>query len=679
MSARSARRARERRMRREHGRVSRRAGKLGLGAGGALAAALVVAPGTAGAATFTVTKTADTNGTPCVAADPDCSLREAIEAANANGVADAINFAGGVTGTIALDASFGDMDIRNESLDIQGPGAGQLTINGGGHDRIFKLFGFDAPDQQVVISGLTMTNGLAGDQIDAGGAIFSSDFGDDDFGFPADLTVADSVISNSVAGTGGGIASFTVEHSSAGAMTIRNTTIDNNDALLGGGVFAGRVGEDVTVTASTFSNNNAVFPTPVRAAGTLGDGDGGGLAVDRGPGAVLVQNSTFARNHADGAGGAIRFVSDQVTPPNPRTVRNTTVADNSAGEGGGISVSRFEQSQVSRGSSVQPVVQLSSTIVADNTASALGGDADGPDLRSDNASFNAGFSLLEVTTGATVTDAPPGSNITGQDPQLGGLAGNGGPTQTKLPAAASAAIDAGVGNGLAAEQRGTARTVDRPPANANDGTDIGAVELPLDALGPYGELPGPKETRCLGETLLVKRGGEKGERLEGTPQRDGIFAHGGRDTVLGLEDDDCLFGGVDEDKVKGGPDDDHVAGDPADDSVHGNGGRDDVRGQHGDDKVFGGAGGDKRVTGGIGDDRVFGGPGDDNLIKGDGGNDYLDLGSGNDFVHAGGGKDEIHAADGDVDEIVCGTGHDVAFVDPGDTVLPDCNTVHVVG
>jgi hypothetical protein len=47
-------------------------------------------------------------------------------------------------------------------------------------------------------------------------------------------------------------------------------------------------------------------------------------------------------------------------------------------------------------------------------------------------------------------------------------------------------------------------------------------------------------------------------------------------------------------------------------------------------------------------------------------------------VHAGGGKDEIHAADGDVDEVICGTGHDVAFVDPGDTVLPDCNTVHVV-
>src|SRR6186713_2210958 len=43
----------------------------------------------ASAATFTVTKTADTNDNVC---DADCSLREAIVAANASTVADIINF-----------------------------------------------------------------------------------------------------------------------------------------------------------------------------------------------------------------------------------------------------------------------------------------------------------------------------------------------------------------------------------------------------------------------------------------------------------------------------------------------------------------------------------------------------------------------------------------------------------
>src|SRR5918997_7075349 len=112
MSARSTRRAREREARREQRRESRRARKLGIGAGGALAAALVVAPA-AGAATFTVTTTADNNGPICTAGDTDCSLREAVEAANANDEADTINFASGVTGTIALSADFGHIEIRN--------------------------------------------------------------------------------------------------------------------------------------------------------------------------------------------------------------------------------------------------------------------------------------------------------------------------------------------------------------------------------------------------------------------------------------------------------------------------------------------------------------------------------------------------------------------------------------
>ena len=680
MSARSTRRAREREARREQRRASRRASRIGIGAGGALAAALVVAPGAASAATFTVTKTADTDDAACVAGDADCSLREAVKAANANDEADVVNFASGVTGTIALDASFGHMDIRNESLQIQGPGAGQLTINGGAHDRIFKLFGFDAADQQVVISGLTLTNGLVGD--DDGGAILSLDGspttdGDFDFGSPGDLTVTDSVISNSVANRGGAIALDVIDSNSSGGLTVRNTTIDGNSAQVGGGVFARRVGENITVTASTFSNNSAVAPVAARASGSLEGGDGGGMAIDTGAGQLLVQNSTFARNDAEGAGGALRFI---VNPGNSRSVRNSTIADNGAAEGGGISVSREEAPPARRGVAAAPTVGLSSTIVGDNTADSVGGNADGPDLRSDEAAYDAGFSLIEITNGATVNAAPPGSNITGDDPQLGGLAANGGPTRTKLPATASRAIDAGIANGLTTDQRGLARTVDRPPAqpNGSDATDIGAVELATDEQPPD-EVPGPKNTRCLGEVLAVKRGGPEADKLEGTPQRDGIFARGGRDTVLGLAADDCLFGGTDEDKVKGGPGGDRVNGDPDDDEVRGNGGSDDARGQNGDDEVYGGGGDDRRVTGGAGDDEVYGGAGDDKLIKGDGGNDLLDLGSGRDSVHAGGGADKIRAADGDADEIICGTGKDVAFVDPADDVSDDCNTVRVVG
>ena len=39
----------------------------------------------------------------------------------------------------------------------------------------------------------------------------------------------------------------------------------------------------------------------------------------------------------------------------------------------------------------------------------------------------------------------------------------------------------------------------------------------------------------------------------------------------------------------------------------------------------------------------------------------------------------INAADGEKDKIICGTGKDVAHVDPKDKVDKDCNTVDVVG
>ena len=70
------------------------------------------------------------------------------------------------------------------------------------------------------------------------------------------------------------------------------------------------------------------------------------------------------------------------------------------------------------------VFRVSSTIVAANTA------PPGPDLGENAepglAPFNVGFSLIQNPAGATITEDPPGSNITGVDAQLGPLANNGG-------------------------------------------------------------------------------------------------------------------------------------------------------------------------------------------------------------------------------------------------------------
>src|SRR5207244_3305019 len=98
----------------------------------------------AGAAVFNVTKTADTNDGAC---NSDCSLREAIIAANPVGTgADTINVpAGSYRLTLAggdNTAATGDLDIRDD-MTIVGAGASSTVIDAGGAgglgDRVFNV------------------------------------------------------------------------------------------------------------------------------------------------------------------------------------------------------------------------------------------------------------------------------------------------------------------------------------------------------------------------------------------------------------------------------------------------------------------------------------------------------------------------------------------------------------
>jgi hypothetical protein len=73
--------------------------------------------------------------------------------------------------------------------------------------------------------------------------------------------------------------------------------------------------------------------------------------------------------------------------------------------------------------------------------------------------------------------------LSGVDPQLGGLADNGGPTDTRLPADTSPALDAAVGCASSMiDQRGVARPI-------GSACDIGAVERPARAVAPPPEQP----------------------------------------------------------------------------------------------------------------------------------------------------------------------------------------------
>src|SRR5262245_49198185 len=101
----------------------------------------------ASAATFTVTKTNDTNDGVC---DADCSFREAIEADNSFGSTNTIVFAPALSGqTVAVTSS--QMALF-QNLTIIGLGANLLTISCQNGEALFDVVG-----QNYTFSDMTIT------------------------------------------------------------------------------------------------------------------------------------------------------------------------------------------------------------------------------------------------------------------------------------------------------------------------------------------------------------------------------------------------------------------------------------------------------------------------------------------------------------------------------------------
>jgi hypothetical protein len=108
-----------------------------------------------------------------------------------------------------------------------------------------------------------------------------------------------------------------------------------------------------------------------------------------------------------------------------------------------------------------------------------------------------------------------------------------------------------------------------------------------------------------------------------------------------------LYGGSGQDRL--------IAAGPS--RLSGGGGDDVLIGRRGDDLLEGDAS-LELLVGGSGADRVAGGAGSDQIAGG----------HGRDRISGGPGHDFVRAADGDPDEIHCGSGRDRAFVDRGDNV-----------
>ena len=216
---------------------------------GALSVAL---PPATQAASFTVTKTADTNDGECSASD--CSLREAIVAANAAPGPDTITLPLG--GGVRTRGIFGTVTILQSVISQN-----SATKNGGGINA--------GQNATITITDSTLDGNSAddGSAIDAGGAV----------------TLTRTTISgNSSSDDGGGVLVGV-------SLTAVNSTFSANSAADDGGGVIVLSGGTPALTHSTVSDNSALG----------GDSAGGGLRVLRG-GSADLQSTIVAANPSGG-------------------------------------------------------------------------------------------------------------------------------------------------------------------------------------------------------------------------------------------------------------------------------------------------------------------------------------------------------------------------------------------
>lgn len=265
----------------------------------------------ASATTITVTTTADD-----VAANGNCTLREAVLAANRRASVDACPAGSGSDAIVLGAATFkltlaganedagltGDLDVTG-ALAIVGAGATKTILDANHLDRAIYVH----PGAALTLQKLTVRGGRAPN---TGGNVYGSGVGN----LGTSLTVEDSILRDNRS-TG---ADCYCTYAMCGCFRpIRGGAIGSGDGV-------------VIVRRTQILDNEA--------------GGGGGLYLAGTDEGSLIEDSEIASNHADSGGGL------QVSTPAHLTMKNTTVHDNVVdletdppygGPGGGINCSFY--------------------------------------------------------------------------------------------------------------------------------------------------------------------------------------------------------------------------------------------------------------------------------------------------------------------------------------------------
>ncbi|HWS27025.1 MAG TPA: choice-of-anchor Q domain-containing protein, partial [Xanthomonadales bacterium] len=356
----------------------------------------------------------------------ECTLREAIVAANATAGLDTISFdpvVFGVARTITLTA--GEL-IATQDLNLVGPGAALLSVSGNNSTRLM-----DASNVSVSISGVTLSGGN-------GAGSFNNGFGGAIHQVGGSLTLSDVVLSgNACSGTGaGGALVFLNNTSSITRTTISGNSCDTSSAI-------SIEASSITIVDSTLSGNSATSGSALILRAGLADAS------------LALTNVTISGNSSVGENSAIQSQAfagrtASITLTNSTVSGNTT--SNAAGNG----------AIWQRPSAGTHLTVLRNSIVAGNTVAGVDKDIEG--------TADAGSAFNVIGTGGGLSNGVNGNQVGVNNPLLAPLANYGGPTATRALLPGSPAINSG-SNGLApaADQRGIAR----PQLGA---ADVGAFE-----------------------------------------------------------------------------------------------------------------------------------------------------------------------------------------------------------
>jgi CSLREA domain-containing protein len=360
-----------------------------------------------------------------VQAGNQCTLRAAIQEANASSTGAAITFS--VTGTITLTRT---LPTLMTNIFIDGPGNKMLTLelDPNSSTRIFHVaYDIMIGETYVTIDGITLKGGS--------GAILNE----------SNLTIKDSIITESRS-------RFAAAIANAHNLRIERSRITNNHSEnIGGGIYS--IGYTLEIIDSVIDGNYA------------GDEGGGIWSSDT----IIIRNTTISNNTAgERAGGGIKMQSGS------SQIINSTFSGNVASKNSAIdldsSTVQFHNVTINS-STTAPTLEadysrltMTNSIIANNLGPAC-------EIVSETTFTNSG--------GNVATDASCGSTFKAVSPQalnLLPLGDNGGLAFTHALPLDSAAVNAGdnslIPPGITTDQRGTGY------ARVFSGTvDIGAFEL----------------------------------------------------------------------------------------------------------------------------------------------------------------------------------------------------------